>query len=122
MKPNDDLLMLNSLTGGMMRGIERLLDAYKYACLVQRDHWEFAVEIQSLHDAGMNNAELRWLVCKGLVQHALEDREEVVARSRRAFRKVGDLILLNRSCFVLTKTGFEAYKDLVSEEVTPAPA
>ena len=115
----DDLNLSNSnpLTFGMVEGFEMLLVAYRYAQEVRRDLWEFAVEIQCLRDAGMNNAELRWLVCKGLVQHAEEEKNESNMKSRRVFRKVGDLTLLQRSCFVLTKKGFEASKHLLPDAV-----
>ena len=115
----DDLNLSNSnpLSFGMVEGFEMLLVAYRYAQEVRRDLWEFAVEIQCLRDAGMNNAELRWLVCKGLVQHAEEENNESNMKSRRVFRKVGDLTLLQRSCFVLTKKGFEASKHLLPDAV-----
>ncbi len=120
MKANVDLTNLNALTPGMLQGIEMLLVAYRYSQEVHRDRWEFALEIQSLHDTGMNNAELRWLVCKGLLRHAEEEKEAAKANSRRVFHKVGDMTFLKRSCFVLTKRGFEAYQRLLPEEVNSA--
>ncbi|MFV1963867.1 MAG: hypothetical protein ACC628_00480 [Pirellulaceae bacterium] len=104
----------NVLTPGMVLGIEMLLVAYRYAVDVHRDHWDFAVEIESLQATGMNGAELRWLVCKGFVRHAEEKADK--AKPQRAFRNVGETTFRERSCFVLTQEGFASYKRLIPEK------
>ena len=120
MKANEDVTSVNALTFGMAQGIEMLLVAYRYSQEAHRDHWEFAVEIKSLQDTGVNNAELRWLVCKGLVRHAEEKKKEAKAKPRRAFHQFGDMAFLNRSCFILTKKGFESYQRLLPENANSA--
>lgn len=99
------------LTPSMRRGMELLTVAYDYAREVQRDDWEFALEIQSLAAAGVNNSELRWLVCKGLVRHAEEKNSD--GKKARAFQQAGDVTFSERSCFVLTKEGYDAFRQLV---------
>src|SRR4051812_31386468 len=39
---------------------------------LEQDSWAFAVEINCLLEAGLTNSELRWLLGKGLVEHAHE--------------------------------------------------
>jgi hypothetical protein len=108
------------LTPSMRRGISMLSLAYGYAKEVERDDWEFALEIQCLTAAGVNNSELRWLVCKGLARHAEEKPSN--GGSGRIFQAVGDVAFSPRSCFVLTEAGFEAYKRFTSRQAaTPPP-
>jgi hypothetical protein len=81
----------------------RLLEAYAYARDLHRDLWDFAVEIGSLRAEGLTLSDLRWLACKGYVEHA---REVTHADGpRRVFRPGGELVLSKRTCFVLTERG-----------------
>jgi hypothetical protein len=105
------------LTPSMRRGISMLSLAYGYAREVERDDWEFALEIQCLTAAGVNNSELRWLVCKGLARHAEEKPSH--GGSVRVFQPGGDVTFSPRSCFVLTEAGFEAYKRFTNRQSTP---
>jgi hypothetical protein len=100
-------------------GLNLLLDGYLYARELGRDRWEFAVEIAFLHAAGLNNNDLRWLVGKGFVKHALE----VTAKDKvpRISHRVGRLALPSGSCFVLTDTGVEfARQILAAPEPVPS--
>jgi hypothetical protein len=107
-----------ALTPSMRRGIEMLSVAYGYAKEVQRDAWEFALEIQCLSAAGVNNSELRWLVCKGLARHA----EEKVSHGKkgRIFQNLGDVTFSPGSCFVLTEEGYETFKSLSNRQLATA--
>jgi hypothetical protein len=107
-----------ALTPSMRRGIEMLTVAYGYAKEVQRDAWEFALEIDCLSAAGVNNSELRWLVCKGLARHA----EEKVSHGKkgRIFQNLGDVTFSAGSCFVLTEAGYEAFKALAGRQPVTA--
>jgi hypothetical protein len=116
MKANVDFATVDVLNPGMARGIDQLLVAYRYAREVHREQWDFAVEIQSLRDVGMNNSEIRWLIAKELVQHG-EEQQGSQSGKKRVFRTVGDMKLLPRSCFVLTEQGFEACKQLSRQPV-----
>ena len=89
-----------------MRGraaLIRLLEAYQCANELQRDVWEFAVELEELQRVGCTNSEVRWLVCKGLITHA----REVVSpnRAERAFQRCDGLVFGKRTCFTLTEAG-----------------
>lgn len=84
-------------------GLEILLEAYDYACELQRTTWDFAVEIQYLRAANLSNSDLRWLVCKGYVEHSAEMSR--TGQDERAFHPTGTLTFGKRTCFVLTEKG-----------------
>jgi hypothetical protein len=84
-------------------GIAILAEALDCAQELQRDIWDFAVEIHNLRSAGLTSSNLRWLLCKGYAEHAVETTRPQAAQ--RTFRKVGNLMLCQRSCFVLTLAG-----------------
>jgi hypothetical protein len=84
-----------------------LLEAYHYAQELRRSVWDFAVEIESLRQAGCTNSEFRWLICKGYVDHAPETTmpgEE--SRAFRRQRRPCGLTFSRKTCFVLTAAGF----------------
>lgn len=84
-------------------GVALLLQAATLAAEVDRDIWDFAVEIATLHFAGVSNSDLRWMICKGYVQHSYEVTEPL--ETSRRFRPSNELSFGNRSCFVLTSKG-----------------
>jgi len=90
--------------------LAQLLEAYRYSCDVERGVWDFAVEIDELQGAGLLRADLRWLVCKGFVEHA---REIPPADDTRAFRRGPRLRFARSSCFVLTMAGVEFVASLL---------
>jgi len=98
----------------MRPGLETLLEAYDCAKDVRRNVWDFAVEIHTLRGAGLTRNDLRWLVCKGYVEHRVELRrpDEI----ERAFRDACELKFCKRSCVVLTSKGadFAHEYDIVS--------
>ena len=84
-------------------GIKELLKAYHYAQVVQRETWDFAVEIRTLREAGLTDADFRWLTCQGYVDHACE--VTVLGNDGRHFERTGKLSFAKRTCFVLTTAG-----------------
>src|SRR5262245_11734631 len=72
-------------------GLAVLLEAIESAKDLQRDVWDFAVEIHSLQRAGLTSSHLRWLLCKGYTVHAIETTRPPAAR--RTFRPAGNLML-----------------------------
>lgn len=85
-----------------------LLEAYQYAADVKRSVWDFAVEIETLRQAGWTNSEFRWLTCKGFVLHAIETT--LVDAESRSFRQPPRAPSLNfrrKTCFTLTEAGFQ---------------
>lgn len=93
----------------LRRGCEalRLLwEAWQYAGEVQRDVWDFALEIDALRQTGCTNSEFRWLLCKGYVDHAQETT--LAGEDSRTFQghqHLGGLTFGRKTCFVLTETG-----------------
>ncbi len=68
-----------------------------------RDPWEFAVEIGALDSLGVTAAALRWLVCRGFVEHA---REVTKPNDHlRRFRSSPNLSFVKETCFILTPAG-----------------
>jgi hypothetical protein len=84
----------------MHPGLALLLQAYDYAHEVHCDRWQFAVEFDSLHDAGLTTSDLRWLVCKGYVEHGVEVTS--IGENVRTFRPIGGLLFSAKTCVVLT--------------------
>lgn len=77
------------------------------------DVWQFAVEIEQLYAAGLDNTGLRQLLCQGYLEHA---QERTNGRSeQRIFLPLGTLVLPKRTCFVLTARGREAISGLNAE-------
>src|SRR5215207_8997938 len=64
------------------RVIGQLLKANTYAEDTGRDTWEFAVTITELRRDGVAENELRWLICRGYIQHA---KEVMTTGNERAF-------------------------------------
>jgi hypothetical protein len=81
-----------------------LRSAHDAAHALNRDIWEFAVEIDDLHAVGATNTHLRLLVCEGYAMHAVE-RIRGHHLGHRSFCKLTNLALPSRSCFVITKNG-----------------
>lgn len=80
-----------------------LLAAFDYADDAGSDKWEFAVSIRHLHELGLSEIDLRWLVQKGYVEHARE--MTLPGDSTRQFRPTGEVTFCKRTCFVLTEEG-----------------
>lgn len=91
------------LSDKLKRALATLLEAYGYTLDTECDRWDFAVPIRGLRKLGLTEADLRWLVRKGYVQHARE--VTVPGDDGRAFRSTGDLTFVRRTCFVLTDSG-----------------
>ncbi len=90
----------------MQPAIAVLREASDYARWTSGDRWEFAVEIQHLRKLGLTPNDLRYLVRKGLVEHARE--VTIVGQDGRKFQQTGDLTFTKRTCFVLTSDGVAA--------------
>ncbi len=80
-----------------------LYDAFSYARTLDRSIWDFAEEIASLRQCGLTNADLRWLVLSGLLEHGQEIRD--TAEEHRTFGHESGLRFSKNSCFILTGAG-----------------
>jgi hypothetical protein len=83
--------------------IALLAEAHDYACDMQCDLWDFAVEIDALRALGLSHEDLCWLVTSGYV----EPRQEVTKRrdASRRFRPARNLDFDKTTCFVVTNAG-----------------
>lgn len=95
----------NSLAPRMRTALATLLEALDYARDLAMSPWEFAVELSSLRRSGLSNSDLRWLVFRGLVDHAME--VTLGDDSERSFRHPARLLLGKQTRFVLTAAGAE---------------
>jgi hypothetical protein len=90
------------VAAGIHAALLLLLEAYEYAQELQRNHWDFAVALHTLRLAGLTESQLRWLVCRGYVEHAAEIAP---AEKGRRFRRTGQLTFTDKTCVVLTELG-----------------
>ncbi len=94
-------------------GLVQLLEAYRYACDAGRSTWDFAVEIDELQMAGLVSGDFRWLICKGLIEHARETTPG--DGDTRKFRAGHRLRFRRNSCFVLTIEGVEFVTSMLDD-------
>lgn len=80
-----------------------LTEAYQYARELGQSLWDFAVEIDVMHRAGVTNSDFRWMAYKGMLEHGRETT--MVGDANRSFRCGGNLSFNRRSCFVITNCG-----------------
>lgn len=92
------------------RAIGRLLKASNYAEDTGRNSWEFAVTIGELRRDGVAENELRWLVCRGYVEHA---EEVTTTGNERAFNHHVSLRFSKRSAFVITSAGVDFSREFL---------
>jgi hypothetical protein len=93
------------------RAIRRLLEAHSYAVDTGRSLWEFAVTIAELRRDGVTENELRWLACRGYIEHGVEVS---AAGNERAFDRHVSLRLSKRSAFVITPAGIAFSREFPS--------
>jgi hypothetical protein len=87
-----------------------MLEAHDFAQALKHPVWDFAVEIRSLREAGLTNNQIRWLVCSGYIEHAIERTE--LNSEKRVFHQVRSLALYEQSCFVLTSAGILTAREI----------
>src|SRR5262249_31623346 len=101
------------------RAICRLLKAHNYAADTGRSPWEFAVTIGELRRDGVSESELRWLACRGYIDHA---PEVPTTGNERASDRHVSLRLSKRSAFVITNSGVAFSHELLGDFIrTDAP-
>jgi hypothetical protein len=100
----DDLL-----TAGMAAALAQLARGRRFAQNTGLSIWDFAVGIRHID---LQPNDLRWLVCKGYVEHAEETTRP--RRKQRSFRPGGGLAFSERSCFVLTDVGLSLVRTCAS--------
>jgi hypothetical protein len=86
-------------------GLAILLEAVESAKELEHEVWDFAVEFPILRNAGLTSNNLRWLLCMGYLEQAIETTRPQA--TQRTFQRAGNLMLSERSCFVLTPAGMD---------------
>ncbi|HVU88287.1 MAG TPA: hypothetical protein VHD36_13285 [Pirellulales bacterium] len=90
-----------------------LLRAYDYASELNQDVWSFAVEMPVLSSAHLTTSDLRWLACKGYVDHASEITK--AEDHERHFRHNGAARFSSDTCVVLTQSGAALAREVCGE-------
>jgi hypothetical protein len=85
--------------------LSQFVQAKTYADQFGRDVWDFAIDIESLRQAGVTTNDLRWLLYEGYIEHSHERPSR--RRGRRVFHRAANLVIDDRSCFVLTPQGLQ---------------
>jgi hypothetical protein len=91
------------LTPTIRSAIWLLKDAADCADELQRDRWEFSVELSALHRLGLSVNECRWLLATGLAKHACETTSSHAVR--RIFQPCANLSFPKRTCLVISERG-----------------
>lgn len=91
-------------------GLVVLWRAYIGAQYTGASAWDFALRISRLHEAGMTNSDLRWLVARGFAEHGQETIGH--RNSRRSFRESNGNFFNDQSCLILTASGAALAEDV----------
>jgi hypothetical protein len=91
------------LAPGRKKALSLLLEALDCVRDLQCGVWDFSVEMLSMRRLKLTNSELRWLIAKGLVDHAVEIT--LPGDSRRSFSRPTLPVFGKQTCFILTPYG-----------------
>jgi hypothetical protein len=105
-------------TSAMLSALDALKHAQDAAAAVRVDPWEFAVRLPALTSGGLSETDVRRLLASGLAEHAQEQVRPTAAR--RSFRRLANLALTDRTCFILRRAGEQLLK-LSGGADAPAP-
>src|SRR5207253_4774633 len=92
-----------ALTPARHHALRHLFDAVCVALELRQAPVDFACQLSSLHDAGVTDTTLRWLIAMGLAEHRLETTQ--AKQPRRTFRAAANARFTAASCFVLNAAG-----------------
>jgi hypothetical protein len=99
-------------TRRIKNALDSLAEAGEYARQLATDPWEFAVEISYLRRLKLSNSDLRWLVARQIVDHAIETTP--LDKAERTFRRTQRLVFSKSTCFVLAPAGQERFEQLAA--------
>lgn len=95
------------------QGLRLLVVAESYASHDGVEDGQYAVEVSSLKELGMNDCDLRWLISHSFVKHLIE--MTLQGDGTRIFRLGGALFTPN-SCFSLTKPGCQFASEILGDK------
>src|SRR5262245_43841493 len=104
-------------SGLPLDSLSALLRAFEYAQSTRRPTSDFAVDVELLRATGLTDCDLRWLVCKGFVKHALKTSRP--SEMQRTFDEEPIIRLSECSSFVLTQRGMLLMKRLLETCAAP---
>jgi hypothetical protein len=107
------------LSHNVRDALELLHRARQLACNAERTAEEFSIEISRLFLLGVSPCELRWLLCKGYIQHLTD--VTLPNESGRNLRPSNSWRFGKRSCFSLTSTGVHFAEALCTANVSRTP-
>jgi signal transduction histidine kinase len=90
---------------GRAQALALLFEAYEAAQQTELDLWQFAIEAENFFAQGISGSILRCLLVEGHIYHGVETTP-IQSRKRR-FRRIANLQIPARTCFVLTESGRE---------------
>jgi len=96
----------------LWQGVCLLLQGFDYARELNRDVWDFAVELSTLRAAGMTRNDVRWMIYQGFVEHARE--VSLPGEIHRDFHHGGQIVFRRDTCLALTPRGAVALRSLSS--------
>jgi hypothetical protein len=97
----------------MTQALTTLFKARADAKDFSTDQWEFALTLDALYREGLTEADIRWLISCGLVEHALEKTRPDA--EKRTFLHITGRLIVNNSCYVLTEAGCVMAEKLVMQ-------
>lgn len=101
-----------------MPALEVLQEAVNYAVDTSNERWVFAVAISELREMGLSDNDVRWLVCKGVVQ---QGKDLSCAGGRCVESQATPSLRFNeQSCFVLTDAGLDFVSRMEHENLPGA--
>jgi hypothetical protein len=90
---------LSGLTLELRAALGQLAKAREYARETASDPWEFAIEIDRLTSLGITTSDLRWLIKRGIIEHAREITRP--GDPSRQFQRSDNLAFDHDTCFLL---------------------
>jgi hypothetical protein len=90
------------LSQSVAKAVRWLQKARRYAQETAHNPWDFAITIAELRRAGVSENDIRWLVCRGYVEHA---KEITSTSGERAFDRRVNLRFFKSSAFIITDLG-----------------
>ena len=104
---------ITRLAPRMKRALEALLEASDYAQDLSCSLWDFAVEMSTMRRMKLSNSDLRWMIAKRLIDHAIE--VTLAGDAERSFRQPMRPVFCKKICFVLTPEGSDFARSLHGE-------
>lgn len=88
--------------------LHRLSNAHKAAYACGRDAWDFSIKLSEIQNLGAETYVVRKLICQGLIVHRKETTGAIPSDDkRRTFGETDGLVLSEKSCFVVSKQGYQ---------------